>query len=194
MGCPFRAESRLASADLLASLITRYQEPREVCVDCCFRPVGRRVRRDPAEWPRPRATFAGSDLASASKHSGVWTADSSRGGGAAVVSPPAPGARTCPRVLSLGRLRPEAGRGRFSTRAPVPEELCAAAHNSFGTSAATSSVRTADPGSAQSGSLAHAAPRRAPRQSRAPSACRVRARDRRCRGLSHRCWGSGLRL
>jgi hypothetical protein len=65
--------------------------------------------------------------------------------------------------IPLGRLRPEAGRCRSSTRAPVPEELCAAARNCFGTSATTSSVRTPDPGSAQSGSLAHAAPRRAPR-------------------------------
>jgi hypothetical protein len=54
------------------------------------------------------------------------------------VSPPSPGARTCPRLLPLGRLRP----------------------------ATTSSLETPDPGSAQSGSLAHAAPRPAPRQIR----------------------------
>ena len=58
-----------------------------------------------------------------------------------MVSPPSPGARTCPRLLSLGRLRPERRQRRHRLGRRIR-------------------------GSAQSGSLAHAARRPAPRQIR----------------------------
>ncbi len=59
MGCPCRAERRLASADLLASQITRSHNPPPTKVDCCLPlPPGRRNR----STTPPADPVAGADM------------------------------------------------------------------------------------------------------------------------------------